>query len=145
MRVRFRAFLLLALGLFLASSPASAQSVVAAVTIRARSVIAASDLAISDRTVPGAFRSIADVAGLEARSIIYAGRAIMPGQVGPPALVHRNQLVKLIYRRGGLSITADGRALGRAGRGEAVRVMNTASRATVTGIVAAPGIVKVMP
>ncbi len=145
MRLWFRAFLLLAPGLFAAAAPALAQSVVAVATIRARSVIAASDLALADRTVPGAFRRIEDVAGMEARSIIYAGRPVMPGQVGPPALVRRNQLVKLIYRSGGLSITTDGRALGRAGRGEVVRVMNTASRVTVTGVVTAPGIVKVMP
>jgi flagella basal body P-ring formation protein FlgA len=47
--------------------------------------------------------------------------------------------VSLVYRRGPLSILAEGRALGRGGVGDSVRVINIASRATVTGLVAPDG------
>ncbi|HHX90132.1 MAG TPA: flagellar basal body P-ring formation protein FlgA, partial [Paracoccus sp.] len=38
-----------------------------------------------------------------------------------------------------------GRALGRGGAGETIRIMNLASRSTVSGRVAGPGLVEVHP
>jgi len=71
--------------------------------------------------------------------VLYAGRPIRPGDVGPPALIERNQIVTLHYRSGPLTIAAEARALGRAAAGEEVRVMNLASRSTVTGTVTETG------
>jgi flagella basal body P-ring formation protein FlgA len=51
----------------------------------------------------------------------------------------------LIYRTGGLLIAADGRSLDRAGIGDHLRVMNLASRQTVTGFVHEDGSVTVAP
>lgn len=129
----------LALGLLAAASSAAPQTLVAAQTIRARSLIAAGDLAQTAQVLPGALSDPAQAIGREARVTLYAGRPIRPGDIGPPALVERNQLVLLRYRHGGLSITAEGRALDRGGLGERVRAMNLASRSTLTGVVAAPG------
>jgi flagella basal body P-ring formation protein FlgA len=64
---------------------------------------------------------------------------VRTGDVGPPTLVERNQVVPLIYLRGGLEIMTEGRSLDRAGIGDHVRVMNLASRATVSGRVTARG------
>lgn len=119
--------------------PAAAETVVAARTIRAQAILAPADIAITDAEIPGALRSPADAVGLEARVVIYAGRPIRPGDLGPPATVTRNQTVTLLYRKGGLMIATEGRALGRGGPGDAIRVMNTASRSTVTGTVTASG------
>ena len=47
------------------------------------------------------------------------------------------------YASGPLRIVTEGRALDRAGAGEPVRVMNLASRQTVTGTVAADGSIEV--
>ena len=47
------------------------------------------------------------------------------------------------YASGPLRIVTDGRALDRAAAGELVRVMNLASKQTVTGMVAADGSIEV--
>lgn len=71
------------------------------------------------------------------------GRPLRPGDIGPPAIIERNDLVTLIFRQGGLTIAAEGRSLGRGSVGEAVRVMNLSSRTTVTGRVKQDGSVEV--
>jgi flagella basal body P-ring formation protein FlgA len=114
-------------------APARAETVLAARTIRAESVIAPDDITIVDAVVPGMLQAEDAVVGMEARVVLYAGRPIRPGDIGPPAIVDRNGVVTLVYRKGGLTITAEGRALGRAGVGDEVRAMNLASRTTVTG------------
>jgi flagella basal body P-ring formation protein FlgA len=93
--------------------------------------------------VVGALAHPDEALGLEARTILYAGRPIRPDDVGTPAIVDRNSIVILVFRRGGLTITAEGRAMGRAGPGDQLRVTNLASRTTVTGIVQPDGRVTV--
>lgn len=133
--------LLLAL---LVASPVHADVVLAARTLRAGTAISAADVVLlSDPAPPGAASHPDEAIGLEARVTLYAGRPIPLASLGPPALVERNGLVGLIFLRGGLEIRADGRALGRGAEGEEIRVMNLASRSTVFGIVAGPGLVRV--
>lgn len=129
--------------LLLLAPPAGAQTLIAAHTIRARAILGPEDLSTIKARVPGALSEASEALGQEARVVLYAGRPIRSGDVGPPALVDRNQRVKLAYRRGGLMIRAEGRALGRGGVGDAIRVMNTDSRSTVSGIVQADGSVAV--
>ena len=95
--------------------------------------------------MPEAFADPAAVLGQEARVAIYAGRPVLAGDIGPPALVERNQTVTLVYSRGALTILAEGRSLGRGGAGDSLRAMNIASRTTVTGRVAGDGTVHVGP
>jgi flagella basal body P-ring formation protein FlgA len=121
--------------LALLATPAAAETVVAARTIRSQTVLGPADLAVIDGEVPGAAIALDEVLGLEARVILYAGRPVLLDQVGPPALVDRNQVVELTFREGALTITAEGRSLGRGGVGDTVRVMNLASKKTVTGLI----------
>ncbi len=123
----------------LIGAPAAADTIMAARTIRAQTVITAQDLVVKNVDVIGAISDPASIVGKEARVALYAGRPIRPGDVGPPALVERNQIIALIYDKSGLSITAEGRSLSRAGPGEMVRVMNMSSRITVTGQVLPDG------
>lgn len=133
-----------ALALLLAcAAPASAQTVVAAHTLRARMVIGPQDVSIIAQSVPGMLADPAKAVGMETRVVLYSGRPIRAGQIGPPAIIDRNQIVPLTFRSGGLTIRSEGRALARAGVGDAIRVMNTTSHATVTGIVSADGSVAV--
>lgn len=124
---------------YLMAQPATADTVLAARTIRAQSLITAQDLVVKNIDVSGAISDPRQVAGQEARVAIYAGRPIRPGDFGPPALVERNQIILLIYDGVGISITAEGRSLSRAGSGEYVRVMNMSSRITVSGQVLPDG------
>ena len=134
---------LLIVVLLMLATGARAEMLVAARTIRAQALIAPTDLAWAEGTMQGAFADPADVLGQEARVAIYAGRPILAGDIGPPALVERNQTVTLVYSRGGLTILAEGRSLGRGGAGDSLPAMNIASRTTITGRVAADGTVHV--
>lgn len=127
------------------AQPGLAETLVASRTIRSQAVLGPADVALIAAEVPGALDRPEAAIGLEARVMLYAGRPIRAADLGPPALVERNQIVLLEYRNGTLSLTAEGRALGRAGAGEAVRVMNLASRGTVRGVVAEDGRVRVGP
>ncbi|MDQ7069359.1 MAG: flagellar basal body P-ring formation chaperone FlgA [Rhodobacterales bacterium] len=114
-------------------APAHAEMVVPTHTIRAQSILSREDLIVKNATVPGAYSNLDELLGLEARVALYPGRPIRPGDVGPAAIVERNQIVLLIYDRGGLRISTEGRSLMRGGAGDRIRVMNMASRATVSG------------
>jgi flagellar basal body P-ring formation protein FlgA len=134
---------MLRMALILLAFPVQAETLVAARTIRAQTILDARDLSVRPGSTPGTLSRIDEAVGLEARVSLYAGRPIRPDDLGPPAVIDRNQIVPLAYQTGRLSILAEGRSLGRAGIGDAVRVMNLASRATVTGRVRADGTVVV--
>jgi flagella basal body P-ring formation protein FlgA len=121
------------------AAPLRAETLVAARTVRAMAILTPADLAMIDTPVVGALSDPGEAIGLEARTILYEGRPIRPTDVGPAAIVDRNAIVVLVFRSGGLTITAEGRAMGRAGAGDPLRVMNLDSRTTVTGIVAPDG------
>ncbi len=133
--MRFAAILALAV----LAVPAAAETLVATRTIRAQAIIEPQDLTFAAIATPGALDDPSDVVGKEARVVLYAGRPIRPGDIGPPAIVERNQIVSLVFQQGTLTIAAEGRALARGGAGDMVRVMNLASRNTVTGIVGHDG------
>lgn len=132
-----------ALFLLLAGAPCYAETVVAAHTIRPQTILTAQDLVVSPAQTVGAFSEVEDLIGLETRTALYAGRPIRPGDVGPPAIVDRNQIVSLTYIAGGLTITTEARALGRGGVGDMIRVLNISSRMTLEGRIAPDGSVLV--
>ncbi|WP_109465791.1 flagellar basal body P-ring formation chaperone FlgA [Albibacillus kandeliae] len=133
--------LVLACGL--SAQTAAADVLVPLRTIRAREVIAPGDITVKLADVPGTLTHPDQAVGQEARVALYPGRPLRSGDIGPPALIDRNQIVSLIFAQGGLRITTEGRSLDRASAGETIRVMNLSSRSTVTGFVRADGIIEV--
>jgi len=133
------------LAMCLTAWPALAESVVATRPIRAQTVLTAEDVTLVAAQIDGALTDISAVLGQEARVTIYAGRPVRAADLGPPTMVDRNQIVPLTYRTGGLSITTEGRALARGGVGDVIRVMNLASRTTVSGLIGPDGAVVVGP
>lgn len=133
----------LLVALFHAEAFAGAETVVATRTLRADTVIGYADVALKDGLTPGALSQLEDAVGLEVKRNVYAGQPLLPTDLGPPAILLRNDTVVLSYYRGGLAIVTEGRVLGRAGIGESVRVMNLNSRASVTGTVLPDGSVEV--
>lgn len=123
----------------LAAWPSLAETLVAATTIRGSETIRPEDVAVQPGITPGALSAPADAVGLEARVNLYPGRPIRPSDLRPPAVIGRNDVVTLHYSDGGISIVTEGRALDRAAVGERLRVLNLASRATVTAIATGPG------
>ena len=120
-------------------SAATAETVVATRTIPAMTVSAPDDVTIKGETTPEAISAAQNIIGMEARVALFAGRPIRPGDIGQPAVVERNQVIPLMFERNGLTISTDGRALGRAGPGDTIRVMNIGSRMTVSATVGNDG------
>jgi flagella basal body P-ring formation protein FlgA len=106
-------------------------------------MLSADMLAFADAAAEGGASDPRGLVGLEARVNLYPGRPVLLRDVGSPTVVERNAIVPLVFRRGGLSIQSEGRALDRAGDGDVVRVMNLSSRQTVTGVATASGAVVV--
>lgn len=135
--------LVLIAALFPAMSPA--ETLLSTRTLRSQIVLGPGDLVVAAGDIPGTLSDPAQAIGMETRVILYAGRPIRPGDIGPPAIIDRNQIVTLRYQTGGLMIQTDARALDRAAVGDRVRVMNLDSRTTVTGQVTANGDIVVGP
>lgn len=133
------------LALWLALTPltALADVLVMSRTLPAGTIVTAEDIRPDARARNGV-SDPALVVGLEARTMLYEGRAIRASDVTRPTLVDRNQIVKLSWVRGGLIIETDGRALGKGGAGEVIRVMNLSSRATVSARINADGTLEII-
>jgi flagella basal body P-ring formation protein FlgA len=127
----------------LAALPALGEGVLAARTLRARTVILPADI-VRDPSAAAGLPGAAEVVGRETRVTIFEGTPIRAEDIAAPALIERNQIVALHYRSGTLDIVTEARALARAGAGETIRVMNLASRRTVQGIVRDDGSVGVL-
>lgn len=123
--------------------PAVADTVVPAKTIRPTQIIEETDLAYAAGDLATGFDRLSDVVGQEARVALYAGRPILVGDIGPPAVVIRNQIVGLRYFANGISISTEGRALERGAIGDRIRVMNLGSRSTIFGQVLDDGTIEV--
>lgn len=121
--------------LILMSGSALAESVLANRTIRAHEVIGPHDVVLHGTAIQGVAQQLSDVVGQEARVALYAGRPVRLADIGPPSVVERNEIIRLIYERHGLRIATEGRALDRAGPGDMIRVMNLSSRNTVTALI----------
>lgn len=141
-RVAVRLLVVLPAALLVCPAAAFAQDPLAARTLRAGVVLTEADLRAEGG---GAGARIDALVGLETRRAIYAGRPVRAGDLGPPTLVRRNAVVTVLYRDGALDIRADARALESGGVGEAIRVINLASRQMVRATVVGEGMVEVQP
>lgn len=127
----------------LAAGPVAADTVIALRTIRPKVVIGPADVGLGPGVISGAASRLEDVIGRQTRVAIYKDAPILDGDTTAPTLVERNQLVPIVFLAGPLVIAAEGRALEPGGQGDRIRIMNTSSRATVTGLVMADGSVTV--
>ncbi len=133
------------LALLLALAPAAAmgESVVALRTLPARTVIMASDITVVAAEIEGAVASADMAIGQELKTTVFAGRPVRAQDLGPQAIVERNQIVVLIYRSGPLTIAAEGRALDQGAEGDIIRAMNLATKSTISGRITADGTIQV--
>lgn len=122
-------------GLLGMASASHAESIVAARTLPARTLIAPTDVLVSPDTWAGTATNLDDVIGKETRTAIYAGRPLHLSALGAPAVIERNQLTTVVYNAGGLRIATEGRAMERGAVGAVIRVMNLSSRTIVQGTV----------
>ena len=79
--------------LWLLAGPALADTIVAARTIPARTILAPEDLALRADDIAGGVSDPGMLLGQEARVALYAGRPIRLSDIGPPAVVERNAVI----------------------------------------------------
>jgi flagella basal body P-ring formation protein FlgA len=109
--------------------------------LAAGTVIAAGDLDVvkirRDRLDAGAATDPQQLVGKSPRRPLAAGQPILISDVAPPLLVHRGDLVTIVFRTENLQLTAQGSALEDGAEGALVRIENTKSNrvidAAVTG------------
>ena len=87
--------------------------------------------------------SVAELTGQQAVRPLEAGKPVNKLHVRVAPLVSRNQMVTLVYRKGGVKLSGSAQALDDGQQGQSIRVINPATRSTLTGTVAADGSVEV--
>lgn len=107
-------------------------------------IIATTDFVAQDVPTGQATGALAAnaAAGLEATRRLNAGTVVRSGDVMTPRLVRRGEPVTLHLRNGGLTITAQGRALSDGRRGDVVRVVAPSNK-TLEGAVDGPASVRI--
>ncbi len=89
------------------------------------------------------YSSIDEMIGLSPKRTLQAGKPININDLEAPRLILKNQLVTILLEAPGLIIRAEGKALGNASKGEAVKVLNTQSKRIIHATAKAPGLVSV--
>lgn len=93
----------------------------------------------------GILTELDQVVGQQLRHSARPGQALRATDVQRPVLVAKGSAVTMVLRSGGLSLTAQGRAVEDGGRGDTIRVTNSHSKITVEAKVQGPGMVSVLP
>jgi flagella basal body P-ring formation protein FlgA len=110
-------------------------------------IVAASDLTElrlpQARLGPYAVIDPEAVIGMQVRRMLPEGRPVMVQSVMQPLVIERGDEVAISFTDGALRLKAPGRALSDAHRGQEVRIVNTSSNTTLTGIAAAEGLVEI--
>jgi flagella basal body P-ring formation protein FlgA len=121
----------------------TAEIVLPARPIAKGDIIRLSDLVVERRSkneLRGDVVRSADLAvGLAARRPLRAGELLRAADLGKPDLVHRNEIVMMVYEAPGVLITFRGKALESGAQGDMVNVLNVESKRTIQGIVTGPG------
>lgn len=150
-KMSFAALLLMAPGLAMAYDGQTGAEM-ERVPLLARAVTAGEILrpdSVTMGTVPaktvfaGTARSMDEVEGKQVTRALSAGKPILRIHLKDVPMVARDSMVTLVYNRPGIQLTGQARALSDAKVGEAVRVLNPDSRATLVATVVGPGIVEI--
>jgi flagella basal body P-ring formation protein FlgA len=106
--------------------------------VRDDDVTSKSDAHPAQDAVPAA----REVAGLEVKRRVFAGRPLTVHDVGPRSAVRANTTVTVLWRTGALSLELQGRAMEDGAIGDEIRVLNPASLRTIRGTVVGDGMIE---
>jgi len=141
--------MMIAIALLAASGPLA--PTVADTPVLVRAVEKGETLSASDFTTaalpPAAARGATrpgEAAGQQATRRLVAGSPVRAADIAAPRIVRRGEAVTIALVSGGLRITATGRALGDAGKGEMVRVLNLSTNRTLNAVADTPGQVRLI-
>ncbi len=90
-----------------------------------------------------AVTDLEDLVTLTPRRPIAAGEVVRANQLEIPIVVEKNSLITMQLVSGAMVLTVQGRALEDGAQGEVIRVMNSASRTVVNGVVTNANLVQV--
>ena len=93
--------------------------------------------------VSGEGADVDPLVGRQVTRTIFPGRTVTYADTKEPDLVERNNVVRIIGRKGPLTVETKGRALGAGTTGEEITVINLESRRTVIGRITGPNQVEV--
>jgi len=112
------------------------------------SIISAQDIMIQrlpySRVGAYAATQAKDVIGKQVRRILAKGRPIMTQSIMNQRIIDRGDIVKILYVDGALKVTASGRALSDAYRGQEIKIVNLIGNKTVLGIATDEGLVEII-
>lgn len=111
-------------------------------------IVTASDITLVDmhwgRVHAFAITDQQDLLGMQVKRMLSAGRPVHHQSVIPPIVVARGDRVTIELRNGPLQLTAVGKAIGDAHKGQEVRVVNLASNKTITAVATGDGVVEAL-
>ncbi|MEZ5876281.1 MAG: flagellar basal body P-ring formation chaperone FlgA [Tepidamorphaceae bacterium] len=87
--------------------------------------------------------SVEAIAGMAARRALHPGQPLRSGDLMEPILVHRDDVVAIVFNRPGLSLTVRGRAVSNGARGDVIAVTNLQSNRILQAEITGPGTVAV--
>jgi len=79
------------------------------------------------------------VIGQAAKRPLRAGAVVMTRDVGSATVIKQGDVVTVTFEADGIQLTLEGKAMGTAGVGESLAVLNTQSKKTVQTMVTGPG------
>jgi flagella basal body P-ring formation protein FlgA len=124
-------------------------AVVASRRLQTGDAIGADDVRVSQyperRLAAPAVSDIYSVLGQAAKRTVVAGQPLSQADFGPPTLVTKGATVVVSVESPGISLAAQGIALGAGGRDDVVQVMNPLSRSVVAARVIGPGRASINP
>lgn len=85
-----------------------------------------------------------DVIGKQVRRLLAKGRPIMTQSIMHQRIIDRGDIVEIQYVDGALRVTAPGRALSDAYRGQEIKIVNLIGNKTVLGIATGEGLVEII-
>jgi flagellar basal body P-ring formation protein FlgA len=97
-----------------------------------------------DRAMAAALEE-ADIIGKEAKRAIAPRQALQGRDLRQPVVLRKGSLVTLMLQGAGMTLTAQGKALDDAAKGELARIVNSSSGRVIEAEVAGPNLVLVHP
>lgn len=133
----------IALALLAAAAP-TADAPVLSRTVEKGELLSASDFTSTPLPLALTRNATAprEAAGQEALRRLSAGNPVRASDIAAPRVIRRGEAVTIALIAGALRITAGGRALGDAARGEPVRVLNLSTNRTLDAVADRPGQVR---
>lgn len=103
----------------------------------------ASGTVLTEDHLSGDQQTIERLVGRELKRTAFPGRPVTYADTKEPDLVDRNSIVRVLARKGQMTVETKARALGAGGAGEEILILNLESRRTVAATITGPGRVEV--